>query len=102
MQFRYGFTWSHVVGYQYGRMNELELYEGEAIVQVSGKYAHFIQSVVFTTNRGRSLYAGQGHGHSFNMYPTNSNAELRIISGRVHGPITSIGTHWAVLDPVEH
>ncbi|XP_056255714.1 zymogen granule membrane protein 16-like [Seriola aureovittata] len=98
-QFRYGFIWSSVVGSKSGNPLVMELYDDEAIIQVSGKYAHYLQSVVFTTNRGRTLRAGQPSGHSFNMYPTHSQAELRFISGRVHGAITSIGAHWGVVDP---
>ncbi|XP_061884898.1 zymogen granule membrane protein 16-like [Entelurus aequoreus] len=96
-QFRYDSIWTEVSGYHYGTPQEMELFQGEAIVQISGKYAHYVQSVVFTTSLGRSLYAGQPVGHSFNMFPTNKNAELRFISGRLHGAITAIGAHWAVV-----
>ncbi|XP_070778398.1 zymogen granule membrane protein 16-like [Enoplosus armatus] len=97
-QIRYGFVWSPIVGSKSGEAKEMELFDGEAFVQISGKYAHYVQSVVFTTNRGRSLLAGQPTGHSFNMYPAHMQAELRFISGRVHGAITSIGAHWGVVD----
>ncbi|KAM4631096.1 zymogen granule membrane protein 16-like [Polymixia lowei] len=97
LQFRFEYIWSPIAGFKSGETKEMELFEGEAIVQVSGKCAHFVQSVVFTTNRGRSLSAGQPVGHSFNMYPGNSQAELQLGSGRVRGGITSFGAHWAVV-----
>ncbi|XP_072226264.1 zymogen granule membrane protein 16-like [Leuresthes tenuis] len=97
-QFRYGFRWSPVVGYISGQLQEIEFFDDEAIVQISGKYSHYIQSLVFTTNKGRSLQAGQPSGHSFNMYPAHRDAELRFISGRVHGGISSIEAHWVVLE----
>ncbi|XP_061616826.1 zymogen granule membrane protein 16-like [Phyllopteryx taeniolatus] len=97
LQIRYGYTWSNVTGYTYGEVQEILLFEDEAIVQICGKYSHYVQSLVFTTNLGRSLYAGQPQGHTFNMFPTNEKAELRFISGRVHGAITAIGAHWAVV-----
>ncbi|KAM6974358.1 zymogen granule membrane protein 16-like [Tautogolabrus adspersus] len=96
-QFRYGYIWSSVVGVKSGDPQEMELFEDEAIVQISGKYNSYIRSVVFVTNRGRSLHAGQPSGRSFNMYPTNSMAELRIISGRQSGLIYALGAHWAVV-----
>ncbi|XP_071387806.1 zymogen granule membrane protein 16-like [Centroberyx affinis] len=97
IQFRYNYAWSPVVGQKSGVAVEIELFEDEAIVQISGKYAHYVQTVVFTTNKGRTLSAGQPAGLSFNMYPSHSQAELRFISGRVHGSLTSIGAHWAVV-----
>ncbi|XP_073339247.1 zymogen granule membrane protein 16-like [Pagrus major] len=97
-QFRYGAIWSAAVGRKYGAFKEMELFDGEAIIEVSGKYNHYVQSVVFTTSRGRTLHAGHPSGFSFNMYPTHPDAELRFISGRVHGAITSIAAHWAVVD----
>ncbi|CAJ1083206.1 zymogen granule membrane protein 16-like [Xyrichtys novacula] len=97
IQFRYGYVWSPVVGFQSGDSNEILLHDDEAIVQVSGKYGHYVQSLVFITNKGRSLFAGQPSGRSFNMYPANSRAELRFLSGRYHGAITSIGAHWGMV-----
>ncbi|XP_049606281.1 zymogen granule membrane protein 16-like isoform X2 [Syngnathus scovelli] len=96
-QFRYGHTWTDVVGREWDQKQEIELFDNEVIVAISGKYGHNIQSVVFTTSLGRSLFAGQPSGHSFNMYPENEKAELRFISGRFHGAITSFGAHWGVV-----
>lgn len=95
---RYGAIWSPVVGSQSGDAIEMQLFDDEAIIQISGKYAHYIQSLVFVTNTGRSLRAGQEAGYSFNMYATHKQAELRFISGRVQGAPTALEAHWAVLD----
>ncbi|RVE67194.1 hypothetical protein OJAV_G00114600 [Oryzias javanicus] len=99
IQFRYGPVWSDVVGSPYGTPQEMELWEEEAIVQVSGKFGYYLEHVIFTTNRGRFLHAGQPAGSSFNMYPSFEGAELVFISGRQNGAITSLGAHWAVVDP---
>ncbi|XP_062374794.1 zymogen granule membrane protein 16-like [Sardina pilchardus] len=97
IQVRYGGAWSQVAGYTGGIFHEIELFDGEFIVQISGKYAHYIQSIVIVTNRGRSITAGQPSGTTFNMYPIHPMAELRFLSGHYHGGLTSIATHWAVL-----
>ncbi|XP_063041642.1 zymogen granule membrane protein 16-like [Engraulis encrasicolus] len=98
IQLRYGFAWAAVAGYITGEPLEMELDEGEFFVQISGKYAHYIQSLQLVTNRGRSITAGQPSGGSFNMYGGHPQAELRFLSGRVHGGLTSLASHWAVLD----
>ncbi|XP_054879646.1 zymogen granule membrane protein 16-like [Poeciliopsis prolifica] len=97
-QFCYGVVWTPVVGYVSGEPNELKLDDDERIIQVSGKYTQYIQSLVFVTNKGRSLHVGQPAGSAFNMYPTHPDAELRFLRGRVSGPPTALQAHWAVLD----
>ncbi|XP_036411170.1 zymogen granule membrane protein 16-like [Megalops cyprinoides] len=101
-QFRYDYAWTPVIGNTYGTELEMMLFEGEAIIQVSGKYQHYIESLMFVTNRGRSLIAGAPSGWSFNFYPTHSGSELRLLSGRVHGGITSIGAHWGMVYSMEN
>ncbi|XP_031442538.1 zymogen granule membrane protein 16-like [Clupea harengus] len=97
IQLRYGTTWSLVAGYRSGTVKEIELFDDEFIVQISGKFAHYIESLMIVTNRGRSLIAGQPSGTTFNMYTIHPTAELRFLSGRYHGGLTSIASHWAVL-----
>ncbi|XP_061838596.1 zymogen granule membrane protein 16-like [Nerophis lumbriciformis] len=97
LQIRYGPIWSPVVGRQSGAGKDLELFDGEAIIQISGKYTSSLQSVLFVTNCSRSLQAGQPRGHSFNMYPQSKEAELRFISGQVRNGFTSFGAHWVVV-----
>ncbi|KAL2080228.1 hypothetical protein ACEWY4_024021 [Coilia grayii] len=98
IQLRYGYAWSSIAGYDGGESHEIELFDGEFIVQISGKYAHYIQSLMIVTNRGRSITAGQPSGASFNMYGGHPMAELRFLSGQVHGGLTAIAAHWGVLD----
>ncbi|KAM9406061.1 zymogen granule membrane protein 16-like isoform 3-T4 [Salvelinus alpinus] len=96
-QLRYGNTWSPVFGSEGGLKQEIELFNDEAIVEVSGKYnpADYICYLVLTTNMGRTLSAGLPNQVSFNFYPANMGNELRLLSGRFNGAgITSIGAHW--------
>ncbi|XP_034560168.1 zymogen granule membrane protein 16-like [Notolabrus celidotus] len=97
-QFRYGYIWSPIVGNKAGFVQEMELHDDEAIIQISGKYSHYLQSVVFTTTKGRTLQAGQPSGNSFNMYaPVNSMSQLVALTGRYHGGLTSLQAHWGLL-----
>uniref|UniRef100_A0AAZ3SN18 Uncharacterized protein n=1 Tax=Oncorhynchus tshawytscha TaxID=74940 RepID=A0AAZ3SN18_ONCTS len=71
-----------------------------AVAQVSGKYnpGNYIYTLVFTTNRGRSLSAGQPYHVSFNFYPAHMGNELRPLSCRFNGAnITSIGAYWVLV-----
>ncbi|XP_036372212.1 zymogen granule membrane protein 16-like [Megalops cyprinoides] len=100
IQLRYEYSWGPVIGRSSGTEQEILLFDGEAIIQVSGKYQqhNYIYQLVFTTNRGRSLLAGQASGLSFNFYPAHSESELRFISGRQNGNgITSLGAHWGMV-----
>ncbi|KAM9404480.1 zymogen granule membrane protein 16-like isoform 1-T1 [Salvelinus alpinus] len=100
-QLRYGNTWSPVFGREGSEKQEMELFNDEAIVEVSGKYnpADYICYLVLTTNMGRTLSAGLPNQVSFNFYPANMGNELRLLSGRFNGAgITSIGAHWGLLN----
>ncbi|CAB1334744.1 unnamed protein product, partial [Coregonus sp. 'balchen'] len=91
-QLRYSNTWSPWV-----KSRRWSFFKDEAIIEVSGKYnpGNYIYTLVFTTNMGRTLAAGQPNQVSFNFYPANKGNELRMLSGRFNGAgITSIGAHW--------
>ncbi|XP_062255128.1 zymogen granule membrane protein 16-like [Platichthys flesus] len=98
IQVRHNYIWSKVFGRAYGPVLEMSLFDGESIVQVSGKYhtGGYIYQLIFITSRGRSLTAGQPAQKSFNFYPTHPESELRILSGKHNGNgITALGAHWA-------
>ncbi|XP_029927471.1 zymogen granule membrane protein 16-like [Myripristis murdjan] len=100
IQLRYGLIWAQRNGRTYNQAHEIELFDGERIIQVSGKYhqSNYIYQLVFVTSRGRSLTVGQPTQHSFNFYTNNPEAELIILSGRYNGNgITSLGAHWGVM-----
>ncbi|CAN9504239.1 unnamed protein product [Ophioblennius macclurei] len=98
LQLRFGTIWSTVAGYQSGTPVEFDLCEGETIVQVSGKYSHYINYLTFSTNMGRSISAGNPSGNSFSMYAPKFG-RLAIVSGRYHGALTSVASHWLAIPP---
>ncbi|XP_075937425.1 zymogen granule membrane protein 16-like [Anarhichas minor] len=99
IQVRNGAIWGKVVGRVYGSAQELILFDGETIVQVSGKYhSNYVYQIYVVTSRGRFLVAGQPTTNSFNFYPTDPKAELILLSGRFNSAgITSLGAHWDVI-----
>ncbi|XP_030215718.1 zymogen granule membrane protein 16 [Gadus morhua] len=102
IQLRHGANWGSVLGIVTTSELSMELFEGEAIVQVSGKFnpVDYIYQLTFRTNRGRSLIAGQPFQVSFNFYPKFARAELRMLSGRSNDKgITSLGAHWGIVNP---
>nr|XP_040021570.1 zymogen granule membrane protein 16-like [Gasterosteus aculeatus aculeatus] len=98
IQLRYGGIWTERAGREIGVPEELELFDGETIVQVSGKYhSNYIYQLKFVTSRGRILFAGQPLYASFNFYASHPDAELKLLSGRSDGSgITALGAHWGV------
>uniref|UniRef100_A0A8C5C919 Zymogen granule membrane protein 16-like n=1 Tax=Gadus morhua TaxID=8049 RepID=A0A8C5C919_GADMO len=98
-QLRYGTRWDRLIGRAVHAPLRLDLFEGETITQVSGKYhtSNYIYQLIFGTSRGRSLIAGQPVENSFNLYPEHAEAELRLLSGRFDSAgITSLGAHWGL------
>uniref|UniRef100_A0A8C2Z0A1 Jacalin-type lectin domain-containing protein n=2 Tax=Cyclopterus lumpus TaxID=8103 RepID=A0A8C2Z0A1_CYCLU len=104
IQLRYGGIWDELVGGGNEHLQELELFDGETIVQVSGKYQNsYIYQIRFVTSRGRSLVAGQPTYNSFNFYANHPDAELKLLSGRFNSAgITSLGAHWGTIMHQSH
>ncbi|XP_075937465.1 zymogen granule membrane protein 16-like [Anarhichas minor] len=98
IQVRNGAIWGKVVGRVVGSAQELILFDGETIVQVSGKYhSNYVYQIYVVTSRGRFLVAGKPAYTSFNFYPADPKAELILLSGRFNSAgITSLGAHWDV------
>ncbi|KAK9513446.1 hypothetical protein VZT92_026980 [Zoarces viviparus] len=99
IQMRNGAIWGKVVGHVRGSAQELFLFDGETIVQVSGKYhSNYVYQVYVVTSRGRFLVVGQPVATSFNFYSADPKAELKLLSGRFNSAgITSLGAHWDVI-----
>ncbi|XP_056448687.1 sialic acid-binding Ig-like lectin 14 [Gadus chalcogrammus] len=99
-QLRYGTRWDRAVGLVVHAPLRLDLFKGETITQVSGKYrsADYIYQLIFVTSRGRSLITGMPFETSFNFYPEHAEEELRMLSGRFDSNgIRSLGAHWGVI-----
>uniref|UniRef100_A0A8C6T8Z9 Jacalin-type lectin domain-containing protein n=1 Tax=Neogobius melanostomus TaxID=47308 RepID=A0A8C6T8Z9_9GOBI len=96
-QLRFGDIWSDRAGLANGLIETFELWDDEVIVQVSGTWSHYIHSLQFISNRGRSLIVGLPSGQTFNMYTKHPKAELCTISGRYHGAITGFAAQWNVI-----
>ncbi|XP_052492193.1 zymogen granule membrane protein 16 [Budorcas taxicolor] len=94
LQVRYGTVWSDYVGGTSGDLDEIFLYPGESIVQVSGKYKTYLRKLVFVTDKFRFLSFGKDKGTSFNAVPLYPNTVLRFFSGRSGSLIDAIGFHW--------
>ncbi|XP_041649213.1 zymogen granule membrane protein 16-like [Cheilinus undulatus] len=95
LQLCYDYIWSARIGSAEGNLLELQLYDDESIIQVSGKHLNFIFQLIFVTSRGRLFYAGFPSGKTFNFYPTDKDAALRLLSGRYTSTgITGLGAHW--------
>ncbi|XP_028436605.1 zymogen granule membrane protein 16 [Perca flavescens] len=100
IQLRLAFMWAKKVGVEVGIAQELDLFDRESIVQISGKFnSEYIYQLTFVTSRGRFLMVGQPVTNSFNLYPTYPDEELRLLSGRFNGAgITSLAAHWGEFD----
>ncbi|KAK0153879.1 Zymogen granule membrane protein 16 [Merluccius polli] len=98
IQLRYGTRWGKVLGRISTIEHRMDLFEGEAFIQVSGKYGSYINQLFFVTNRGRFLMAGRSSQTAFNFYPKHPESELRLLSGRDNGyALTSLGAHWGTV-----
>ncbi|KAI7806214.1 zymogen granule membrane protein 16-like [Triplophysa rosa] len=98
LQLRYESNWTAVFGSEYGNQQEMQLYDKEIIIQVSGKHSGYIYELMFVTTLGRSFKVGVSAGTSFNFFPTMKGSQLRFLSGRHDGwALASIGAHWALV-----
>ncbi|KAG8010250.1 Zymogen granule membrane protein 16 [Nibea albiflora] len=99
IQLLYSNQYTARVGRSYGAVHQLDLFDEEVIVQISGKYhSNYIYQLIFVTSRGRSLIVGQPIQTSFNFYPIHVDAELRMLSGRTNGAgITALAAHWGAV-----
>ncbi|XP_055020253.1 zymogen granule membrane protein 16-like [Boleophthalmus pectinirostris] len=98
IQFRYDTEWSDVTGRTHGMTQEIELFDEEFIIQLSGRYDdERIYLLIFVTSRGRSLIAGTTNGDAFNFYPVHPDSELQMLGGHYNGTcITSLAAHWGL------
>ncbi|KAG9460745.1 hypothetical protein GDO78_019788 [Eleutherodactylus coqui] len=96
IQFRYGSAWGNYYGNPSGTLHEVLLHQGENITQVSGKWASYVNELIFVTSHGRIFRYGIPSGTSFNDFPLYAGTVLRYVSGRYSSYLNSIGFHWGV------
>ncbi|KAM9305370.1 zymogen granule membrane protein 16-like [Gastrophryne carolinensis] len=94
MQVRYGKMWSEYQGGRQGNLDEILLFPGEHIVQVTGKHIAYLHQISFITNKHRTFDFGNGSGTKFTAAPLYPNTVLRYISGSSGIYINAIGLHW--------
>ncbi|XP_056449301.1 prostatic spermine-binding protein-like [Gadus chalcogrammus] len=102
IQLRHDNNWGVLLGLVSPNELSIDLFEGETITQVSGKFnpEDLICQLIFETSMGRALIAGQPIQVSFNFYPQHMEEELRMLSGTFDTiGITSLGAHWGIVTP---
>jgi len=76
-----------------GTYRELRLFDGEAVVRVDLRSGAWLDSIVFFTNRGRTI-GGGGTGGSPHEVIAPSGKELVGVFGRCGTFIDQIGFIW--------
>ncbi|XP_048372962.1 zymogen granule membrane protein 16-like [Sphaerodactylus townsendi] len=96
IQVRYGDSWSNPEGGMAGSPYNVELFLGEGIVRVLGRFGSHVEYLAFRTNQGRIFAFGSnfGPGTFFSAEPSFPNTVLRSISGRSGSSVDAIGFHW--------
>ncbi|XP_077306244.1 zymogen granule membrane protein 16-like [Lithobates pipiens] len=100
IHFKYDNHWAPFSGNHSGTFHEFLLHPGENITQVSGKYASYVNELLFVTSQERIFKVGQSSGTSFNDFPQFGGTVLRYISGRYSSALNSISFHWGLQPPL--
>ncbi|XP_077170881.1 zymogen granule membrane protein 16-like [Paroedura picta] len=96
IQVRYGDSWSNTEGGTVGNPSNVQLFLGEGIVQVLGRFGSHVEYLALRTNQGRIFAFGPsfGPGTFFTSEPSFPNMVLRSVSGRSGSSVDAIGFHW--------
>ncbi|KAJ7314085.1 hypothetical protein JRQ81_006019 [Phrynocephalus forsythii] len=96
IQVRYGDSWSNTEGSEVGSPSSTELFLGEGLVQVTGRFGSYVEYLAFRTNLGRLVAFGPsaGSGMTFDAEPLFPNSVLRYVSGRSGSLVNALGFHW--------